>query len=118
MLQRSVQQATGAQPPTAKHSHHLQEQTNTYSNGQLTPPAQPVSPAAVFFRGASTYTDMHDGATRQQKLANNATSHPPLARRSEMPLPTVYDWQPSPFDNMVTCAMPSRRLVSKVRGKS
>jgi hypothetical protein len=122
-----VQQATGAQLPTAKHSHRLQERELVTCNLQeqtnlikrlLTPPAQPVSPAAMFSRGASAYADMHDGATRQQKLGNNAALHPPLARKSESPRRTVNDWQPSPFYNMVTCAVPSRRLVRKVRGKS
>jgi hypothetical protein len=64
----------------------------------------------MFSRGAAAYADMHDGATRQQKLGNNAALHPPLARKSETPLRTGNDWQPSPLDNMVTCAMPSRRL--------
>jgi hypothetical protein len=30
-------------------------------------------------RGASTYADMHNGATRQRKLGNNAALRPPLA---------------------------------------
>jgi hypothetical protein len=72
----------------------------------------------MFSRGASTYADMHNGATRQQKLGNNAALHQPLARKTETPLHAVNDWQPSPFDNMVTCAMPSRRLVRKVRARA
>jgi hypothetical protein len=94
----------------------LQLSIATVCKSKQTP--QPVSPAAMLSRGACTYAYMHNGATRQQKLGNNAALHPPLARKSETPLHTVNDWQPSPFDNMVTCAMPSRRLVRKVRGKS
>jgi hypothetical protein len=66
----------------------------------------------MFSRGASAYADMHDGATRQQKLGNNAALHPPLARKSETPLRTVNDWQPSsPFDNMVTGVSPETFLL-------